>query len=171
MSEGNRWAAKDDTGDVYCLKAATCSPSDLRLVKTTGQHILFHFMCRWTCSRCWKTAVALNRLCRYFEQYNVAIVLVGTSHYLQQATHLAAEFRLSFTLLADDSGVLRQAYGFSEGGAGCHDQAIVLVDAYGAARYRRFDLASKSTFKVADLFTCLDNLGGGTGYLNAPLAC
>ena len=53
---------------------------------------IFLFMCRFTCSRCWKSALALAEFKRKLKRDNVQVGLVGNGKYLEQATRLAAEF-------------------------------------------------------------------------------
>ena len=124
-----------------------------------GQSILFHFMCRWTCSRCWKTTLILNHFLGEIDDHHVAVVLVGSGHHLQPAIRLAAELKLPFTLLADDHGALRRAYGLPDQTPCGQGQAVVLVDPCGDVRFRWTFTANFATFSKKALSAILAHLG------------
>lgn len=101
------------------------------------QHTIYYFMCRFTCSRCWRTALELARYHEALLDRNITVVLVGQGPYLRQATCLAAGLRLPFHLIVDDRGVLRRRFDDGSEDGNSHRQSIVLVDSQGSVRYRQ----------------------------------
>lgn len=98
--------------------------------------ILFHFVCRWTCSRCWKRALLLSRSLDSLHGQDIALVMVGPSKYIKAANRMAKEYHLPVTLLADDWHSLHRAYALSTKEEFRHGESLVLADKYGMVRYR-----------------------------------
>jgi len=112
----------------------TPAPSPVQAT-ITGQYTLYHFMGRWTCSRCWRLAEALGQMQEWLAIHDVTVVLVGQSHYFQQANKLAKELLLPFRLVNDEHDSLQRLYGFGECANGSHQQTLALVDKKGRVRY------------------------------------
>jgi len=129
--------------------------SDIQ-TKAAGQPILFLFICRWTCSRCWKAAMKIGRFSQELQKRDVAVVMVGGNDYLQQATHLAASLKLPVTLLGDDNNALRKAYGLQIGDKRCGKHALLLLDRNGWIRHYQSDSVSPPTLNMADIVSALD---------------
>lgn len=141
--------------DYTCLKFAAGLKTPLGDEVKAGQPVLFLFMCRWTCSRCWKVAMILGRLAGRLAAHNVAAVLVGDSHNIQPATRLAAELKLPFTLLGDDASALRCAYGLlsAEGGP-----SLLLLNAQGKRLFCSEILNNHLALDYSGLITAIEQL-------------
>ena len=109
--------------------------------------MLFFFMCRFTCSRCWKTAVRLGRLYGQLNALGVAVVLIGDKEYLKPALKLATELRLPYPIYGDKRGAIRQYYlSGGEPPAGARGGHLLLVDRCGKVRFRRDGLEQEERF-------------------------
>jgi peroxiredoxin len=125
--------------DNSCLVWRPISQHSLRLGESPSQHILFHFMSHWTCSRCWKTVVRLAHQAQRLHGHDIAYVLVGPDHYLIQARQFAADLGLCITILSDDDQMLSRAYGLEVGDVTPHGQSLALIDTQGVIRYQATD--------------------------------
>lgn len=122
-----------------CLAWKPSHQHSLRLGESPSQHILFHFMSHWTCSRCWKTVIRFASQAQLIHGHDLAYVLVGPDHYLIQARQFAADLGLSVTILSDDDRMLSRTYGLKTGDVSNHGQSLVLIDAQGLIRYQATD--------------------------------
>ena len=123
-----------------------------------GQYTLYHFMNRWTCSSCWRLAKALGQMQEWLAFHDITVVLVGQSHYFQQANRLAKELFLPFRLVTDEHGSLQRLYGFGDCGGGSHRQTLVLVDKKGRVRYWQQARASGNRRQMGTLRTAVEHL-------------
>ncbi len=122
------------------------------------QLVLFHFVCRWTCSRCWKRALALRRSLNCLKNQDIAMVMVGPSRQIKQANRFAMGLRLPVTLLADDWHSLSRAYALSNQDEYQHGESLVLVDRYGMVRFRENKPDTGSILRLVDFVKSLDGL-------------
>ncbi len=129
------------------------------------QHIVFLFMYRFTCSRCWRTAMKLGQLHKQLQKKDTTVVMVGDSHHIGPATRLAAELELPFPLIADDSGALRRllrirgsASSCSHSASGCSHYAVVLMDRQGAVQYCQDVSNPGTTLNAIELMAATENL-------------
>ncbi len=107
-------------------------------------YMMYLFMERWTCSRCWLLAEALGQMDVWLADHEITVVLVGPNHYLQQANQMAKELHLPFRLITDEHGSLKRFYGFGEWDCDSHQQSLVLVDNKGCVRdWRRIQASGK----------------------------
>jgi len=102
----------------------------------TYQHAVLYFMCRLTCSRCWKGAVMLGNIFQRFLDHKMIVILIGDGCYFQPAKKLARSIGLPFPLLVDKKNVLRKHLDLNTTGKGCHENAAGLIDKYGRVCYR-----------------------------------
>lgn len=112
--------------------------------------ILFHFVCRWTCSRCWKRALLLSRSMDRLRGQDIALVMVGPSKYIKAANRMAKKLHLPVTLLADDWHSLHRAYVLSSNVEFRHGESLILVDKYGMVRYRDNTPGDQSIFCLTE---------------------
>jgi peroxiredoxin len=124
----------------------------------TGQFTLYHFMDRWTCSSCWRLTKALGQMQEWLAVHGVTVVLVGQSHYIQQANKLAKDLLLPFRLVNDEHGSLQRLYGFGECVNGIHHQTLALVDKKGRVRYWQQAQDSDKGRQVSTLRTAVEHL-------------
>jgi len=108
----------------------------------SGQFKLFAFMCRWTCSRCWRLAESLGQMQEWFADRGLAVVLVGQGHYLQPATRLAADLHLPFKLISDECRALRRLYGLEKCTTLSHQRTVVLTDKKGRVKYWQHSMST-----------------------------
>jgi len=149
-----------------CLPAATNrltvhrppAPSATQAT-ATGQITLYYFMDRWTCSRCWGLVKSLGQMQEWLADHDVSVVLVGQSHYFQQANRLAKKLLLPFRLVNDEHGSLQRLYGFGERMEGSHQPTLLLVDKKGRVRYWQQAQASGKRRQVSSLRTAVEHLG------------
>ena len=144
--------------DPACLKITGNSKPSKTAEKPPGQPVLYYFMCRWTCSRCWKMAMMLGRMGNLLMDHNIAVVLVGNSHYLQPATHLAAKLKLRFTLLGDDANALKCAYGLYVANRPDHGQAMLLLDGHGNPFFCQDNLENRLALDLPGLISAIKTL-------------
>lgn len=135
-------------------------PVSTRMEDTGSQFILFHFVCRWTCSRCWKRALILSRSLDRLKMGDIALVMVGPSQKIREANRLANDLRLPITLLADDWHSLGRAYALSSQKDYQHGESLVLVDKYGMVRYRENTPGQGSTVRLIEYINSMDCLFG-----------
>ena len=124
----------------------------------SSQYTLYYFMDRWTCSSCWRLAIALGQMEEWLADHDVSVVLVGQNHYIQQASRLAKELLLPFRLVNDEHGVLQRLYGFADKDNGSHKQTLVLVDKQGRVRYWQQARASGKRRQIASLRSTVEHL-------------
>ncbi len=127
-----------------------------RIEETGDQFILFHFVCRWTCSRCWKRALTLSRSLDRLKKRDIAVVMVGPSRQIREANRLAKGLRLKVTLLADDWHSLGRSYTLSSQKEFQHGESLVLVDKFGMVRYRENRPGQGSTGRLVEFIHSLD---------------
>lgn len=106
-----------------------------------SRHVVFFFMCRSTCSHCWKQALSLARFTDELEAHNTSVMLVGDGRYKASAQRLVKKLSLPFRYVADN-GALRRYYHVDINNNQQCSWAVVLVDRQGAIRYRRFGCPS-----------------------------
>lgn len=157
--------------DHACLKITGSSLSSKTIESATGQPVLYYFMCRWTCSRCWKMAMMLGRMGNLLMDHNVAVVLVGNSHYLQPATRMAAKLKLHFTLLGDDASALKCAYGLRVANGPDHGQAMLLLDGHGEPFFCQNNLENRLTLDLPGLITAIKTLPKVDSTISRKLTC
>jgi peroxiredoxin len=115
-------------------------------------------MDRWTCSSCWRLAKALGQMQEWLTGHDVTVVLVGQSHYFQQASRLAKELPLPFRLVNDEHGSLQRLYGFGDCDNGSHQPTLVLVDKRGRVRYWQQSQASGKKRQMGRLRSTVEYL-------------
>jgi len=123
-----------------------------------SQHVVFYFMCRFTCSRCWRTAMVLAKLNKQLLANNTTVVLVGDDRYIEPASRLAAELELPFPLLADKHGTLRRIYGMRRPNSDCCHGALVLVDLHGAVRFGHECASAEASVNITNLLAAVEEL-------------
>jgi peroxiredoxin len=106
-----------------------------------SEHVVFFFMCRSTCSHCWKQAIALGQLNDQLRAHNTSVMLVGDGRYKESAQRLVKQLGLPFQYMADN-GALRRYYHVDAASKGHCSWAIILVDRQGIVRYCRFGCPS-----------------------------
>lgn len=144
--------------DYACLKFTGRPQASRTAVDSTSQPVLFQFMCRWTCSRCWKTAMMLGQMGSLLMDHNIAVVLVGDSHYLQPATRLAAELKLPVTLLGDEARALKHAYGFCLSKSSDHGQDLLLLDEHGKPLFCQDNFKNRHKLDLSRLISAIKTL-------------
>jgi peroxiredoxin len=127
-----------------------------RIEETGDPFILFHFVCRWTCSRCWKRALILNRSLDRLKKRDIAVVMVGPSQHIREANRLAKGLRLKVTLLADDWHSLGRSYTLSSQIEFQHGESLVLVDKFGIVRYRENRPEQGSPGRLVEFINSID---------------
>ncbi len=132
--------------------------TSMRMEATGNQSVLFHFVCRWTCSRCWKRALVLSRSLDRLKIRDIAMVMVGPSQQIREADRFANALRLPVTLLADDWHSLGRAYALSSQEEYQHGESLVLVDKYGMVRYRENTPGQGSIIRLAEFINSMDCL-------------
>ena len=142
-----------------------------RVEETGNQLILFHFVCRWTCSRCWKRALILSRSLNRLKMRDIAMVMVGPSQQIREANRLANDLRLPVTLLADDWHSLGRAYALSSQKEYQHGESLALVDKYGMVRYRENTPGQGSIARLVEFIDSMDCLfGKQSGRISADVS-
>jgi peroxiredoxin len=95
------------------------------------QQVLFYFMSRFTCSRCWYALMALAHFQEQLRAQQTMVVVVGDGDHIQAAAHLAEELAIPFPLVADNNGTLRRLYGLPRPGRCAQSGVFALVDGQG----------------------------------------
>lgn len=131
-----------------CFLEGPAPRNSMFLGESARQHILFHFMCRWTCSRCWRTVVKLACQAQLLGGQDISYVLIGPDHYLLQAQKFAANLGLPVTVLSENDQLLRQDYGAFVDEVNAHNQSLILVDPRGNLKYRARDPGSRELAQI-----------------------
>ena len=104
-----------------------------------SHHVLFFFMCRSTCSHCWKQVMALAKLKEQLAAHDTTVLLVGDGRYREQAQQFLEELDIPFRYIADN-GALRRYYNVDSGiRRGCK-WALLFVDGQGVIRFSKCGL-------------------------------
>jgi peroxiredoxin len=119
-----------------------------------SKHVVFFFMCRSTCSHCWKQALSLARLAGELEVHNTSVMLVGDGRYKGPAQRLVKVLNLPFRYVADN-GALRRYYHVDINKDQHCSWAIVLVDRQGAIRFRRLGCPSVNVSPLNKLMSAV----------------
>jgi peroxiredoxin len=130
--------------------------------KALGHQLVYLFMCRFTCSRCWKTALALAEHGDLFEASDTMVVMVGDWPHIKAATRLACELQLPYALVADSHGAMRRSFSLEQAGSGGHDQAFVLVDRNRTVRYRQGVSSPGGRLQLASLLSVVQSTAVST---------
>jgi len=154
-----------------CLRFSVNPEAPKLRTKIVGQHILFLFMCRWTCSRCWKAVMKIGRYSEELQKRDVAVVMVGSNEYIQQATYLAAKLKLPVTLFGDDGNALRKIYGQRISDKSCKNPALILLDRNGSVRHCQSDFFHTATPSLVEIISVLDEPPAETVTGTSKLAC
>lgn len=101
-----------------------------------SQHVVFFFMCRSTCSHCWKQAMALAQLNDRLIAHNTTVVLVGDGRYKKAAQRLIEELNLPFRYISDNGALRRYYHVDVPDGRECK-WALLFVDTQGIVRFCR----------------------------------
>jgi peroxiredoxin len=107
-----------------------------------SQNVVLFFMCRSTCSHCWKQALALAKLNDHLAALDTTVLLVGDGRYREQAQRLVEELELPFRYISDN-GALRRYYHVGAGEGRACKSAVVFVDRQGIIRFGRFGMAGR----------------------------
>ena len=124
-----------------------------------SHHVLFFFMCRSTCSHCWKKAMKLAKFNKLFEASNTTVLLVGDGRYRKQAQRFSEELDIPFRYISDN-GALRRYYNVETvNGRGCR-WAMVFVDDQGIIRFSKCGLQAnrRSSRAIKDLSMFLKSI-------------
>ena len=108
------------------------------VIFSRDRHLLYFFMCRSTCSRCWKFAIRLGLLHNQLQAFGTTIVLVSSDRNLRPVLKLAADLRLGFQIIGDKDCSIRRQYLTCESRRTDHSAKLLLVDKCGKVR-SRFD--------------------------------
>jgi peroxiredoxin len=112
---------------------------DARSQAAKYHHVLFFFMCRSTCSHCWKQAIALAKLKEQLDAIDTTVLLVGDGRYREQAQWFVKEMNIPFRYIADN-GALRRYYNVDSAiRRGCK-WALLFVDGQGVIRFSKCGL-------------------------------
>lgn len=117
----------------------------------TGKYTLFHFMCRWTCSSCWRLVLTLGKNQEWLARHGIDVVLVGQSHYFQPAKRMAADYQLPFRLINDDHGTLQRLYGLEGCSTKAHQWTLALTDKKGRVHFWQHSLGIEKGQELATL--------------------
>lgn len=111
------------------------------------RYTAYLFMCRWTCSRCWRLAETLGTLEPWLNTHKIRIVMVGQRRFLPQAKKLARELQIPFKLIADDHHIFSNIFGLHQQKMHTHHLPTVLADNVGRVCYwSRLPVRSKRHF-------------------------
>lgn len=115
-----------------------------------SHHVLFFFMCRSTCSHCWKQVMALAKLKEQLAAHDTTVLLVGDGRYREQAQQFMEELGIPFRYIADN-GALRRYYNVDSGiRRGCK-WALLFVDGQGVIRFSKCGLlGNRSSGRVIE---------------------
>ena len=116
--------------------------TDARSHKLKSHHVLFFFMCRSTCSHCWKKALALSKYRDLLSVSNTTVLLVGDGKYRDQAQQLVEDLNIPFRYIADNGALRRYYHVDSVHGRGCR-WALLFVDDQGIIRFSNCGLQGK----------------------------
>jgi peroxiredoxin len=102
---------------------------------------------------------AWSQLHKRLQEKDTTVVMVGDSQHIGPATRMAAELKLPFSLIADDSGALRQLLKIGCSASSCSRYAVVLLDRKGAVRYCQDVSNPGTTLNAIELMAATENLG------------
>jgi peroxiredoxin len=92
------------------------------------QNAVVHFVCHFSCSRCWRSMMSLGQLYPSFQGLNTAVLAIGTNKQLHPASQLAQELHIPFPLLTTATDACPVS----------HFSAAVLLDANGIVHHGQF---------------------------------
>lgn len=123
------------------------------------QKVVLHFICHFSCSRCWRSVIQLEKLYAVLRGFDITVLTIGPGEHLCPATKLARELNIPFPLLMSASDEIRFSPGGVDTHADLHYNATVLLDSNGVVRYGQFTHAPTATLDVNALLSAVVYLG------------
>lgn len=137
------WAEKGERGSFPVQNHVRASGPSM----ATRHYTAYLFMCRWTCSRCWRMVMKLGALDTWLKSQKIRIVMVGQGGYLSPAKKFARELRVPFRLIADEHQIFRNIFGLHQQNIHYHHLPMILANDVGKVCYwSRLPVESKHQF-------------------------
>jgi len=134
------------------------------------QKVVLHFICHFSCYRCWRSVLQLEKLSAVLRGFDITVLTIGPGEHLCPASKLARELNIHFSLLMSVSDDIRFLPGEEDAHVDPHYSATVLLDSNGVVRYSQFNHAPTATLNVNALLSAVVYLGARRGKSKTRLA-
>jgi peroxiredoxin len=122
------------------------------------QNVVLHFVCHFSCSRCWRSMMRLGQLYPSLQGLNTTVMAIGTNRQFQLASQLAQELDIPFPLFATTTGAFHGLQSALDSHADSHFNATILLDANGIVHHGQFTHSPTAALNVNALLPAVAHL-------------